>query len=277
MISVLHCVGRSNGFSAMSRNTEARSKFIKKLVKLCKQHGFDGVDYNWEYPGYSFGTGYAPDAEVQKDYDGLVSLLKETREAFGPDKIITLAYYPDKRQEQYLNMGDAELYSDFMHMMTYDQHGAQHSSMELATNSIKQAIAAGLPAPKITLGVPFYGRHSQTGDWITYEDLVQKHHPLSYVADTVPAPDGAVIGFNGMYTMAEKIKLALRNGIGGVMIWEVGQDCRTVPVLRSGKTHGITCPAGEKSSLLQVITDVINTYTEEGDLDNTARIQKTEL
>ena len=55
-----------------------RARFVAELLALCEKHGFDGVDYNWEYPGYQFGRGYLSDAEVEKDYHGLRLLLKET-------------------------------------------------------------------------------------------------------------------------------------------------------------------------------------------------------
>merc|ERR1711934_260229 len=106
-------------------------------------------------------------------------------------------------------------------------------------------------------GVPFYGRHSQTGDWTTYEDLVQKHHPLAAKVDSVPAGVGkATIGFNGVTMIEKKTRYALDKAIGGVMIWEVGQDCRLVPVTHGTKTHIRTCPA-DNSSLLLAITRAI--------------------
>merc|ERR1712110_1391329 len=96
-------------------------------------------------------------------------------------------------------------------------------------------------------GLPFYGRHSMTGDWTTYEDLVQRHHPLPPSSDSVPAPrDGrsadGTIGFNGVQTIEAKTRYALQKGIGGVMIWEVGQDCRLQPVTHGEDTHRRTCP-----------------------------------
>ncbi len=59
-----------------------------------QERGFDGVDYNWEYPGYRFGKGYLSADEIRRDYDGLLALLRETREALGPAAVITMAYYP---------------------------------------------------------------------------------------------------------------------------------------------------------------------------------------
>lgn len=70
-------------------------------------------------------------------------------------------------------------------------------------------------------------------------------------------PSGASIGFNGIDTIQKKVKYALDKGAGGVMIWEVGQDCRLAEVIRGGKTHVVTCPEGPKSSLLVAMQQVI--------------------
>ena len=47
--------GRSNGFSKMVRSDSARKRFVNEVAALVAKHDFDGVDYNWEYPGYVFG------------------------------------------------------------------------------------------------------------------------------------------------------------------------------------------------------------------------------
>jgi len=252
--------GRSAGFSPMSRKSSGRKRFLQELAELIEKYDLDGVDYNWEYPGYSFGRGYLSEAEVDADYKGLAKLVSSTRKMFqkrGWDsKVITLAYYPDGRQEKLFKQYGIAEHADLLHMMSYDQGGAQHSSMELGTKSADQGKAI-LPALQLTMGVPFYGRHSRTGDWTTYEDLVQRHWPLGAEMDSVQAPDGgATIGFNGVETIRAKTTYSLQHGLGGVMIWEVGQDCRLIPVVHGATTHVRTCPA-DKASLLLAITDAI--------------------
>ena len=94
--------GRSQGFSAMVRDAGDRGRFVAALAAFLVTHDLDGVDYNWEYPGYQFGQGYLPEAEIKADYTGLGLLLKETRamlDATLPNApSMTLAYYPDGRQ-----------------------------------------------------------------------------------------------------------------------------------------------------------------------------------
>jgi chitinase len=104
--------GRSSGFSAMTRST-SRSKFVRNVADFVAKKRLSGVDINWEYPGYRFGSGYQNDEEVRADYLGLENLMKELRDVLGEEKALTLAYYPDGRQEQLLKNIAPSV--DFMH------------------------------------------------------------------------------------------------------------------------------------------------------------------
>ena len=244
---LLVCIGgngRSAGFTGAVANKERRQKFVDSLVDLCDKHDLDGIDLNWEYPGYDFKTGYASDDVLLRDYKGLKRLLKLLHAAFEPSgRIITLAYYPDKRQEGLIKDHGFGKYVANMHMMSYDQQG-KHSTWEFAERVAKQG-AQILPAHLVTLGVPFYGRHTQTGDWKSWEDLVQMFDPLG---DGVDESGGYY--FNSGALIRRKTRLAHAAGLGGVMIWEVGQDCRRHAVTHGETTHAVTCPRGEDSSLL---------------------------
>jgi len=110
---------------------------------------------------------------------------------------------------------------------------------------LDQAASLGLPLHKVTLGLPFYGRFVEGGDWRSYEDIVQQHHPLDPAADAVMdspygrddanALKGRPVGlaFNGYDTIKAKTTRALARGLGGVMVWEAGQDCRLGCVARA--------------------------------------------
>ena len=100
---LMMCVGgngRSAGFAPMVAKPALRKRFISALLNLCAKKGFDGADLNWEYPGYAFGAGYGPDAQVDKEWRGLATLLKEAHPQFKERGLtLSLAYYPDGRQE----------------------------------------------------------------------------------------------------------------------------------------------------------------------------------
>eukprot|EP00949_MAST-11_sp_MAST-11-sp1_P002496 g2496.t1 len=247
--------GRSAGFAKMTASKKSRSAFISNVMQLLEEHGLHGVDLNWEYPGYQFGRGYLSSAIVDKEYDGLRHLLLEMRKAFGSKFTLTLAYYPDSRQERLLKEISAPQLVDFMHAMAYDAGGGQHSQIQLAEQSIAQAKAAGFGA-KATLGLPFYGRHVTTGDWTSYEDILRDNKGLTPEQDLVSSrgKDKGAIFFNNVLTIRRKVQLAINAGIGGLMIWEGGQDCRLEPVERDGQLHVRTCRKDE-DSLLKAIAD----------------------
>lgn len=256
---MLICVGgngRSAGFSGAVSTRKTRRTLIAALLALCEKTGFDGVDYNWEYPGYRFGQGYQADEAVARDYRGLEALLQETRQAFEPSgRLVTMAYYPDKRQESML--APMARYTDAMHMMAYDQAG-RHSTFEFARGVAMRA-AELLPPSKVTLGVPFYGRSVSTGEWKSYEDLLKAFDFPDGPSQSREKDETQGYFYNSRATIARKVQLAVSLGLQGVMIWEVGQDCREAPVVRRGKVlHVQTCPSeGPAASLLSAIGEAI--------------------
>ena len=226
--------GRSRGFRGVVSRKKRRRKFLSELKSLIETYDFDGVDYNWEYPGYVMGKGYMSEDGIRNDYEGFGKLLKETREVLGRDMEITMSYYPDGKQEGLLMEIEAPKYVDLMHSMAYDQ-GGQHSTMELARRTIELAAPHGDAfKTKMTLGLPFYGRHMRTGEWKSYEDIVSKMDVKSPDQDEVEG-----FYFNGPTTIRNKVKLAQSSGLAGVMIWETGQDCR-VNAVTWGTSHHST-------------------------------------
>ena len=43
----------SNFFSQMVSDKKSRTAFIKSCMSMMEQHGFDGIDLDWEYPKLS--------------------------------------------------------------------------------------------------------------------------------------------------------------------------------------------------------------------------------
>ena len=256
---LLICVGgngRSAGFSRAVSKKASRALFVSQLVALCEKHDLDGVDLNWEYPGYDFRTGYQQDALLENDWKGLASVVRKLHQALWPSgRIVTMAYYPDKKQEALIMKHELHEYVTNLHMMAYDQPG-RHSTWDFAARVAEQA-AALLPPRLITLGLPFYGRQIRSGDWKSWEDLIQQH--IGTLRGDPARDEVAGYYFNGPQMIQRKVELAARLGLGGVMIWEVGQDCRQHGFRRQNKhtmaetTHQPTCPDGAASSLLAAI------------------------
>ena len=121
--------------------------------------------------------------------------------------------------------------ADRIHLMAYDAPD-QHSSMDLVISSVNDIAVQGLTAKeegpntkllaKVALGIPAYGRNrNDLSDVLTYADIMRDHRPGPEMDEL---PSGMY--FNGMMTVQKKARWAIRNGLNGVMVWELGQDTK---------------------------------------------------
>ncbi len=219
---VLICFGgnsRTRGFSTVVQSPATRKRFVSNLRLFLEKHEIDGVDYNWEYPSSA------------ADWKGLINLARETRAMLqglpfrgarassATERPLTMAYYPDGHQERILASFGAASVFDLLHSMSYDAPH-RHSTFQFALDTIARYDAAGLPRDRLCLGVPFYARSVRTGEWKTYAELADSvEGGLLASADTV-----GEYFFNGRDTIARKATLAKDRRLGGIMIWELGQD-----------------------------------------------------
>merc|ERR1719433_966407 len=95
-----------------------------------------------------------------------------------------------------------------------------HSTLEFARSAVDKATES-IPAKKLTLGVPFYGRHKTSGTAKTYKEIVE-NSPGGKIEFTENEVDD--VFFNGPEMIKSKTDFAMDMKIGGVMIWELGQD-----------------------------------------------------
>lgn len=56
-------------FSKLVASDELRQTFIRSAVRFLREHNFDGLDLDWEYPGFRDGS--APE-----DKEGYAQLIK---------------------------------------------------------------------------------------------------------------------------------------------------------------------------------------------------------
>jgi GH18 family chitinase len=193
---------RSQNFAAVAVDPALRASAAQTLTAYCLENGLDGVDFDWEFP------------EGPAEIAGYVALLAEVHAAFAPHDLrvsVALAGWQDLGNELYAAV-------DRIHVMAYDHEG-RHSTFEQATDDIQAFLKRGAPPEKLLLGVPFYGRDVENpAIALTYAEIVSVHHP----APDVDEVDG--VYFNGVATIQKKTHYAQEQELGGVMIWELGQD-----------------------------------------------------
>jgi len=196
---------RRGALATVVKDPELRRKFADRLTDFLRTNGFDGVDFDWEYPR-------------TEDLDAYAALLAEVHRALSPWGLrVTVAISPG---HPLTKAGYASV--DRIHGMLYDDWG-QHSTLENSTAHVLEFIDQGVPAGKLLLGVPFYGRGYTTNGpaWssaVSYKTLRGRYR-LAPDQDTVSG-----YYFNGIETVRRKVQFAKAAGLSGVMVWEIGQD-----------------------------------------------------
>jgi len=270
-LSVLLSVGGwlgSASFSDVSLTAESRRVFIDSATDLIHRYDLDGLDVDWEYPGMP-GSGHLFRAEDKKNF---TLLMKELRERFdketantGRRLFLTIAAGAFDEFLSHTEMDKVARYLDTVNLMTYDSYEAgsdaitgNHAPLyadpvdpkkSSADSTIQSFESAGVPAEKILLGVPFYGRV-----WGQVQDrshgLFQPGKPVPHVeasfslisttmldqgftrywdaAASVPylynAEKHVFVSYEDPESLAGKCSYVLSHKLGGIMFWEYFSD-----------------------------------------------------
>jgi len=192
--------GRSAGFARLSADRAAREAFIRPLLAFCRTNGFDGVDYDWEHP------------KDLKQLHNYAALLAETKTLAGSDKfLVTVA-----QAGWQILPKRAYAVVDRVHLMAYD-HSFPQATYQKAVRECEELVNRWCPPRKAVLGIPFYGRN-EAREALTYAEI-RRRFPEAAHGDLAGG-----YAFNGPVTIRRKLEYIRRRGLGGVMIWELGQD-----------------------------------------------------
>jgi chitinase len=239
--------GQSAGFAPMAADSTIRKKFINNLVDYCKTRGYDGADFDWEFP------------QNAVERANLTTLIKETYQAFNalnPPLLLTMVAVASDYSGQWHDYAALARYVDWFNLMAYDFHGswtdhAGHNAPLYAPvtdydGSAHQGIQylrdqRGIPKEKIHLGMPFYGKecsasqlYGPAASWsdLEYSAVVPRLESgwdyfwddVSKVPYLLNASRIRFVTFDDSLSLSGKCEYAKANGLGGVMIWALGQD-----------------------------------------------------
>lgn len=167
----------SAGFSDMAVTAEGRRKFVDSAMALVEKYNLDGIDIDWEYPGYTHAQGVNVRPEDKDNYTALMRDLKtrfnKNEKRLGRKLYTSSATGATRIWLDHTNMKEASKWIDSINMMCYDWYNATEKNTghdsPLYTNpadpkaisidaAVKMYADAGVPMKKIVIGVPFYGR-----------------------------------------------------------------------------------------------------------------------
>jgi chitinase len=239
----------SGRFSEMAADDINRQSFAADCGRVVEQFGLDGIDMDWEYPtNSSANISSSPD-----DTRNFTLLMQDIRKVIGPEKLLTFASAANAR---YVDFKAVEPYVNFVNIMTYDMarppfHHAglyrspftQHHSVE---ESVDLHVNAGIPADKLTLGIPFYGRGSHAvPNFIDYKDIIKLTDYTTHWDDVAKAPyltdkdDTLVCTYETSRSIAYKCAFLHEKGMLGAMYWDYNGDDE-VGTLRKAVYKGVT-------------------------------------
>jgi chitinase len=205
----------SDRFSDAALTPESREAFVASCVDMFIRGNvepgrsagdlFDGIDIDWEYPGSCGATcNFRP--EDTQNFTALMAEFRRQLDLAGEEtgkryELAMAAPAPQYLVSKY-DLPGLSRSVDYISLMAYDLHG----QWEMQTNFhsplfpspkdpagpgvnahayVNAFLAAGVPASKLVLGEPFYGRG--------WQGVPNVHHGL-YQSATGPAPAPAEAG-----------------------------------------------------------------------------------
>lgn len=251
----------SEKYSQLAASSIRRKNFARNAAGFLKEFGFDGIHFHWEYPAFRGGS--------SNDKQNFVHLLKEVYDVFKPQNFFISAFLRTQSNvvEKAYDVRNIAKFVDAIAMMTFDYGGPWNKKVEFSAplkgndendveSRVNNFIQMGVPAEKIILGIPFYGRtfitdsgstgnigdkakdHGFQGPFVKEDGFLgynefcrlQKKHEWSVSFDTKSSQaigrfykDGLshVVTIDSPRSVAKKVKFAVKKNLGGVWVFFV--------------------------------------------------------
>lgn len=265
----------SSPFSDAALTAASREKFAKSAVEFMVKYGFDGIDLDWEYPVSGGLAGNRNRPEDKQNYTLLCGELRRQLDARGKKEkkkyLLTIAAPAGPKNIANFELARMAKHLDWFNVMTYDFNGgwsklthfnaplysikddpAKEEGMNVDA-AIRAYLKAGVPAEKVVMGIPLYGRGWQgvkgkdglfqkpagglpRGTWeaglFDYKDLaanrvprMRRHwHAEAKVPWLYDEKTGLMISYDDVESVKLKAAYARGKKLGGVMFWELSAD-----------------------------------------------------
>ena len=251
----------ADGFSDACMTEEGRKTLADSLLTLMNDCGFVGIDVDWEYPGVP-GTGIVSREEDVENWYALLSLLREgldqREDLHGREYYLSVALGAGEQQLGVLDPARLAPLLDQAVVMAYDMagfdritghHAALYPNADKPLSgayAVKKLVDGGLPAEKILLGVPAYGRvwrqvsgggdgldqraNTSGNKTISFDEILrlEKQGYSRYFDEKAQAAwwfDGSTfVSGEDDRSIAYKGQWIVENGLQGAAVWQYTQD-----------------------------------------------------
>ncbi|XID94886.1 glycosyl hydrolase family 18 protein [Paenibacillaceae bacterium WGS1546] len=271
----------SNRFSDVAADPVLRDNFANSAVNFLRKYQFDGVDLDWEYPVAGGLPGNSARAADKQNYTLLLQAVRAKLNAAGAADgkhyLLTIASGASPSFVQNTELSHIAAIVDWINIMTYDFNGGWQTisahnaplyydpaaasagvpsaSVFNGDAAVQGHLNAGVPASKLVMGVPFYGRGwtgcntagngqyqscsgPSPGTWeagvLDYTDIennyVNKNGYTRYWNNTAKVPylynssSRTYISYDDVQSIGEKTSFIKTKGLAGAMFWEFSGD-----------------------------------------------------
>lgn len=261
LVSVV--VQHPDAFTVCAASEQLRKAVGASCVKLITEYGFDGVDFDWEYPCVP-SNGMHCKPEDQQNFTCLLQEVRRQMKSARADSLLSIAAGADLYYVESIEPEKVAACLDYICLMTYDlkcgfhsmtgHHTALYSSTgDIFRNSGDQALrlfhARGIPKEKLLLGAAFYSRKwtdlvscenngflqatKTSGGYgpgfdSLQESFVGKNGYTRYWDEEAKAPylfNGETFySYDDVQSLTEKCSYVQQNGYGGLFYWEHSCD-----------------------------------------------------
>lgn len=212
----------------MATDPAKRETYAETLVNFAHRYDFDGIDIDWE----TYWR-VVPYLHVPKDaYVELMTLIRNKIDDLpATSRVKKLSCALDGTQEHNRELAAAVAHlTDQINVMVYDAYGTEeegypHAPMRMFTDALEGFSNGGIPKHKLLGGVPFYGSNISVtprkgGNYKKlYNEALEAGTPLTPSMNSFNG-----IAFNGADLIRKKTEFVIKNGYGGMQIWEVTYD-----------------------------------------------------
>jgi chitinase len=246
-VKVLASVGGWGANFDANVDPATRSKTVSAMASLCKTHGYDGIDIDWEYPTAATAAAWA----------SMVSELRAALDAINPSLTISAAVSAAPVTLSVLPTSALEKLN-WVGVMTYDYAGPWSSSIGHGaplrastggdSGNVTDSIAyltdtRGITRSKVLVGLPFYGYDFAgtalgatpvtPSNNLDYRVLVgrigtagwEKHvDELASVPYLSRAASPGFTSYDDETSIAAKCSFAKSKSLGGAIVWHLAGD-----------------------------------------------------
>lgn len=249
----------SGGFSEIASEKESRLKFAEQCIELIEKYSLDGIDIDWEYPGFKVANIKSSEND-SKNFTLLLHDLRQKLDAKNKNLILSIAAAADDYFVFNTEVAEYIKYLDYIQLMTYDYRSGfsvvtgHHTNLftpkyDMYMSSVNHAIEMyrnnNVPNNKLIIGVAYYSREwtnvivksaqdaygvyvgSTGGYGPSYDEIIDNNLETKYtkVWDNIAkAPylygENRFITYDDLRSIEEKIKYVKENKLAGLMFWE---------------------------------------------------------